>query len=258
MGLLASYDSWIMFQDIIIREARLIQLKIHTVDPNDDSRLSRKPAFDWLKLVDEDKKRDCPTLAKEIVATTDDDIRLLSNSVLEHIHYGMELAMGNKMHVGEAILKPGYFISHETRVDFETTQHIHPEEKEYCIDESADVVNRRIPRLSTTREGDRINGGSGEDNAYLPGLNHAASLASLNSVIEEVPASSHYGPDTTVNAVHADLAKKSAIFMIAQYCWDICKMILFKWCSKNESDRWNPRVCTKINTIGANILFSNK
>ena len=86
VGLLASYDSWIMFQDIIIREARLIQLKIHTVDPNNDSRLSRKPAFDWLKLVDEDKKRDCPTLAKEIVVTTDDDIRLLGNSVLEHIH----------------------------------------------------------------------------------------------------------------------------------------------------------------------------
>ena len=180
VGLAAAYDSWIMFQDIIIREARLIQLKIHTVDSNDDSRLSREPTFDWLKLAEEDSKKDppTPTLAEDILSITEDDIQLLSNSVMEHIHYGMEVVKGNKMQVGEAILRPGYFISHETRVDFETTQHKHPEEREHCINETADVVNRRIPRLSTTREGDRVNGGSGEDNTYLPGLNHAASLTS--------------------------------------------------------------------------------
>lgn len=103
-----------------------------------------------------------------------------------------------------------YFISHESKVAFIENQHVDPDNTGYSIDPTAEVVNRRISQVVNS-----------EADVYQ---------------VKEVAASSLLGPDSTVNAVHADLSLKSTTFMIAQYCWDLRKKTLYTWYTLASDD----------------------
>ncbi|KAL7549786.1 hypothetical protein ACHAWF_015642 [Thalassiosira exigua] len=76
LGKHASYDQWILFQDIIVRENRLRELNIIADDP--DGQLSREPVHDWLELVEADEG----SLAKELVTPTAVDYEALTPHTL--------------------------------------------------------------------------------------------------------------------------------------------------------------------------------
>ena len=176
---------------------------IDTDDPKDPRRLDRMPAHDILNLVKEDKAKPTPTLAKELVGVKSRDIDKLTNSVMEHIHQAIENEKEHAVVVGGSVTKSGYYISFESRMAFIENQHVDPDNDGYPIDPSAEVVNQRISQVVNS-----------EADVYQ---------------VKEVAASTLLGPDSTVNAVHADLSLKSTTYMIAQYCWDLRKKTLYNW-----------------------------
>ncbi|KAL9178464.1 hypothetical protein ACHAXT_003794 [Thalassiosira profunda] len=241
-GRQASYSQWIIFQDIKVRLQRLKQLKIHAEKVED--RLARDPAADWLQLVKEDQTE--MELAEDVVAPNDGDFEALTHSVMEGIKYAIELDLAGGVKIDAQILRFGYVIDQETRKQLESGELLAPvdEEEESGSDpatsnDDREVVERRIPRNYTPREDEdeeAVNSTVGAAAHYPAGLNHGMHPASV-----ETERSDFYGRNNaTLNVVKADLAKKESVCMIAQYTYDVRKMILQKWYEEQRTANGAP------------------
>ncbi|KAL7540626.1 hypothetical protein ACHAXR_010257 [Thalassiosira sp. AJA248-18] len=157
LGKNASYNQWILFQDIIIRLERLRELKIHRDDVSE--RLSREPAHDWLELVEADHDN---TLAAEIVTPTDADYETLTHCVCEGIHYAIDLVVNDAIKVDGHILRVGKIIELEDAKNEPTNNQ----------NMTTDAVLREMPRMATPREDGDINNRQSDGGHYPAGLNH--------------------------------------------------------------------------------------
>ena len=106
--------------------------------------------------------------------------------------------MKNQIKVGALVPRARYFDDQETR---EVLERKGIQQDASIDDSTSEVVQHDL------------------DDIDADSTNNDASL----------PASSFYGKDTTLNCENFDLAKKQAMCTIAQYCWDVRKMILRKF-----------------------------
>jgi hypothetical protein len=137
-GMKAGYSQWIIFQDIIIRQPRLKEIKIHC--NNIDQQLCRKPKHRWMDLCKHDKG----TLAQQIVGVKDSDFVILSHAVMEGIRNAINLELTGKFCIGGLIPRAGYIIDQDTMERVESERGF----RNYADDGSnASVQEQEIPRM---------------------------------------------------------------------------------------------------------------
>ena len=114
-GLETGYNEYIVFQEIVLRHAQLSRLNIE----NDNKLMQkcRRPTHSWLDLCSSDK--DVNKLANEVVKINESDYDHLTHAVMEGITYARELELNHGICVGSSILRTGYIINHDTRLQLE-------------------------------------------------------------------------------------------------------------------------------------------
>ena len=105
----AFYAQQTTFQEIIVRQLRLAELKIHHCeDPHE--RLQRDPTHDWIELCQNDMLEG--DLAKDTGAANDGDFKTLSCVLLlEDMHPMIELEMSDCIRVDQEVPRAGYCIN---------------------------------------------------------------------------------------------------------------------------------------------------
>ena len=110
-----SYSDWILFQDRITYWEDLSKIGLYKSSAGDG--LSRDCASDWLQLVREDQCEH--SLAERVVSVKERDFDSLTRAFAENMHYAIELQLAGMTKPGCKILRTGYIISHETRLQLE-------------------------------------------------------------------------------------------------------------------------------------------
>lgn len=212
------YMPWILFQDIVIRAARLVEIKLHG-----NNKLSRKPSNNWRELCNNDDG----SLAETIIRVKDSDITLLTHSVMEGIHLAISLQLSGRTVADSRIPRAGYIIDQETREIVESG-------RGFGVADYTDheIVNQQMPRFDTPH--------TDLDPLATDNTNDNNESISNEPSHDTKPASNFYNENMTLNPIKADLSTKRAVYMIAQYAWDLRRQQLLSFYKDYETNHGHP------------------